>query len=269
MNQTTEQPSLPRPQREFSQDFVLWLVALTVATLVIVFAVERLNIFPGGLFYLNASDRIGFLIFPWIQAGFHTIANGLDMFSSGHIEALPGLPARVGLLVSVLLVLVFGPTLLFFGWKQRAEDRLSGTPLPTWRGSTITFVVGVIITASMAIPVIPGSIMQRVATHRLQEAQAVQENKDQIINEIDAVVIDAHEYRVLPKELQGGGGSYLGYKLAEKLANTPNATYTVTVTDNAVTIVATSRPYPGAKVTVQAVSSVLYPKEWSFTGLFE
>ena len=268
MNQITEQPPLSKPQREFSQDFIVWLVTLTIVTLAIVFIGEHSDLFPG-LYYVNAWNRLGFLIFPWMQAGSRTIVNGLEMFSSGHVGALPVLSMRIELLISVLLVFVVGPTLLCFGWKKRTEEKVSGTLLPTWRGSTIMFSAGIILTASMAIPVIPGSIMQRIVSHQLRMAQAIQENRDLIINEANVLVEKAHQYRVLPKELQGGGGSFYGFKLAEELTNTPNATYTATVTDEAVTIVATSKPYPGTTVTVKAVSDFLYPRGWSFTGSFQ
>jgi hypothetical protein len=269
MNQITEQSPLSKPQREFSQDFIIWLVALTIATLVLVFSIERLNLFSGALFHFYISNGIGLLFFPWVVAGGTTIGNALEIFSSGHVSALPDLSARLGLLLGVLFILVLGPTLLFFGWTKRAQEKIAETSPPMWRGSTIMFVIGLIITLSMAIPVIPSSIIQRMVSHDLRSAQAVQENKDLIIYEIGALVVKAHEYRVLPKELQGGGGSYSGFELPETLASTPNAAYTVTVADKSVTIVATSKPYPDATVTVQAVSYVLYPMGWSYTGSFE
>jgi hypothetical protein len=269
MNQITEQSPLSKPQREFSQDFIIWLGALTIVTLVLVFIVERMNLFPEGLFNIHSVNQTTILSLPWIQVGYYTIRNGLEIFSSGHLGALPALSLRLGLLISVLLVFVLGPTLLFFGWRKRAQEKVSGTPLPMWRGSTILFVVGIIITASMALPVIPDSIIQRMVAHSLRSSQAIEENKDMVIYELNAIIIKAHEYRVLPQELQGGGGSFSGFKLAEKMANTPNATYTITVTNNAVTIVATSQPYPDATITVQAVSNSLNPANMSFTGSFQ
>jgi hypothetical protein len=59
----------------------------------------------------------------------------------------------------------------------------------------------------------------------------VQDNKDAIINDLNNLAAFSFQYRIRPKEMGGGAGSYLGFKIAEKLKKNENAEFEAEVID--------------------------------------
>jgi len=59
------------------------------------------------------------------------------------------------------------------------------------------------------------------------QAVTVERNRDAIINDFNNLAAFAYEYRVRPRSLGGGQGSYLGYELPVQLRSNQNATYSI------------------------------------------
>ena len=53
--------------------------------------------------------------------------------------------------------------------------------------------------------------------------------KDALIDDLNNLFADAHEYRIRPDSLGGGGGAYAGYRIPAKLSSTGLGVYTATV----------------------------------------
>jgi len=59
----------------------------------------------------------------------------------------------------------------------------------------------------------------------------VQDNKDAIINDLNNLAALSFQYRIRPKEMGGGAGSYTGFKIPEKMKQNGNATFEAEVID--------------------------------------
>jgi hypothetical protein len=139
------------------------------------------------------------------------------------------------------------------------------------------YLVCLIIAVTLATTVLPtGYIAYRVRLS-LREAQAVQTNRDQIINEICHIAWRTREYQIVPKVLGGGEGTIDGYALPSSLAETEDATYVLRPASQATnarsgsltaTIHASSRKYPGCEVEV-SVARDGQLRSWTYTGLFQ
>jgi hypothetical protein len=208
MNQKIESTNSPNTQQtsEFSSDFIRVLVALTGATLLLVFAFEH------RAFTTPERPLVRTYIYPWVVAGGHTIANGLSEFS-GKTPSLINLTERLAALLGLLFGFVIGPTLFFFGWYNRRKDRESGSKGSVLKGSAVISVIGGILTFAVAIPSIPIAFIQKSVSESIHSAQAVQGNKDQMINDLNKIAYNAKQFRILPKSLDGGNGAFLGYTL--------------------------------------------------------
>jgi hypothetical protein len=244
---------------EFSRGFLGILSAFAIATLVMVFFFEQSNVAMQERFKLEG--RL-FTPIPWVHAGGITIANGLTEFVGAVPEAL-SLSGRIEILFSVLLIFVVGPTLFFLGWRSYRLESAA-----VFSREWIVMVLGGILSLSVVIPAIPGTVMQRMVSQSLHRAQAIQSNKDEIINIIGGdIQLMVQQHRILPKEFGGGGGSYAGFRLPTDLAQTEAATFTAVATDSTVTVKATSLLYPGCTVSIQYRHQRY--GNWEFTGDFE
>ena len=245
MNQKTESTNSPNTQQtsEFSSDFIRVLVALTGATLLLVFAFEH------RVFTTPERPLMRMYLYPWVVAGGHTIANGLSEFS-GKSPSLISLTERLAALLGLLFGFVIGPTLFFFGWYNRRKDRESGSRGSVLKGSAVISVIGGMLTFAVAIPSIPIAIIQRQVSVSMHSAQAIQENKDQMINDLNMIASNARQFRILPKSFDGGNGSFLGYTLSQPLAGTEEGTYVATCTADDIAVKGSSKKYPDCHISV-------------------
>lgn len=265
MNQKIESTSSPNAQQtsEFSSDFIRLLVALTAATLLVVFAFEH-RAFKSFEHPVFLSP--GVYIFPWVVAGGQTIANGLSEFSGKSPSAIV-FAERLAALLGLLFGFVIGPTLFFFGWYNRRKDRESGSKGSILKGSAVISVIGGILTFAVAIPSIPGAYRQVRVSEYLHRAQAIQDNKDQMINDLSVIAYNAKQFRILPKNLDGGNGSYLGYTLSQALAGTENGTYEISCTADDITVKGVSKKYSDCLVSVH-VDKEGHQVQWEYSGDF-
>jgi hypothetical protein len=270
MNQKIESTSSPNTQQtsEFSSDFIRLLVALTAATLLLVFAFEHraFTTFEHRAFPTPKQALAQMYLFPWVVAGGHTIANGLSEFS-GESPSSIVFAERLAALLGLLFGFVIGPTLFFFGWYSRRQDRESGSKGSILKGSAIISVIGGILTFAVAIPSIPGAYTQIRVSEYLHRAQATQDNKDQMINDLSIITYNAKQFRILPKSLDGGNGSYLGYTLSQPLAGTENGTYEISCTADDIAVKGVSKKYSDCRVSVH-VDKEGHMVQWEYSGDF-
>ncbi len=254
MNPKTDSP------REFSSEYLQLLVAITGATLLLVFGFER-------LFSHQRFSPDVFIPFPWIVAAGQTIDDGLEMFT-GKLPNIMSMSHRLALLADMLVVFVLGPTLLLMSWRKMRlvkEEQATSPVRGLW---TLLFVVGGVISFSAVIPAIPIAITQRSVATSLFHAQAVQTNKDYMINDLNFIALYAHQYRILPKSYGGGEGSFAGFTPTRGLVSTENGDYIVSPSANQCLIKATSKLYPSAGISV-LVNEAGQLRDWSYIGPFE
>lgn len=266
MNQKTESTvhdTAPH-ESEFQPGFIQGLLIVTVATLILVFSFERYV--PLQPF----SARTQFILYPWVVAGGLTIEQGLDLFSGKSVQPL-SFEQQATLLGGLWLVAVLGPTLFLLGWRQRRRERASGTVSGKLRTSTIIYFLGGIVTLTAALPALPAAMVQRVVAQQMYDAQAIASNRDAIINELNWIALHAVQYRILPKELGGGVGSYAGYTMPAHMATTDNASYAIQdLTADKIGFVATSTRYPASTVSVAFGSDGRpIPISWRYGGDFK
>ena len=70
--------------------------------------------------------------------------------------------------------------------------------------------------------------------------------KDAIAGDLYNLAADAYQYKMKPRNLGGGNGKYLGYKISSGFQDNANGHYIVTAVDsNSITFQAESKGYPG------------------------
>jgi hypothetical protein len=263
MSQKTE-PIGVDSSTELSTQHLVTLVVASAFVLTLVFCGSWLLSNPLAAYHIEATGPMS-LLCPWVLAAVQTIANGLTEFSGSSLEPV-GNSIFIASFLSILFIGILTPTLTFLlVGKQRSA---------TARG---LHLVCLIITVTFALTVLPTGYMAYRVRMSLREAQAVQTNKDHIINEICAIAWKTREYQIVPKVLGGGEGTLDGYTLPAPLAETENATYVLRRTSRdadartdprAATIHASSRKYPGSEVEVTMWANGQL-RSWEYTGQFQ
>ena len=257
MNQTTESQTTSTTKTRKLQTVVVWCLILACRILI------------PNLFFRTFRAIDGFFLtpFPWVVAGGMTIDHGQQMFS-GKIPELPTITTQISCLASILLVFVIFPTLFFFGLRTRAVERASGKELGILRWSTMQLVLGGMVTLGPAFLSVPIAIIQREVSSSLHKAQAEYQNKEAILYELNAVAMKLYEYRILPKELGGGNGSFAGFTLSKDLASTAEAHYKIELQDTVAIALATSVKYPLGTIaaTINKQGKFL---GWKYSELFQ
>ena len=219
---------------EFSPMFLRWLISLTIVTLLFVFLGD----------YVFARDELRFTPVPWTIAGGVVIEQGLELFSGRQLGPI-SMAYRISMLAGLLAGFVFGPALLLFSWRRL----LTGPKRSMLSPPLIGFVFGVIFLSMCVLGTVAGAIMAPRVAASMRSAQDLGENRDQIIGGMWRVSIDAYQYKILPKNYNGGGGSYKGYAVPPSLQKLEtNEFVVVSATDTSVTIMGSSTKYPGAGV---------------------
>jgi hypothetical protein len=96
---------------------------------------------------------------------------------------------------------------------------------------------------------------------------SMQSNRDAVINDLNNLAAMTYQYRIRPKTMGGGEGSYVGFKIPEKMVTNSNATYEILAAkDSLVQYKATSVNGFG---TVEASIDVTGRLGgWKYTGAF-
>ncbi len=240
---------------EFSPMFLRWMISLTVVTLFLAFFGE----------YVFPTRPMQFTPVPWTMAGGIVIQQGLDLFSGNVLQPVPT-DAKAAILIGLLMGFVLGPTLLFFSWRSLA----TGPKQSGLRPALIAFIMGAVLIATNSFGTFAVAIIHPYVAESMREAQALGENRDQVISGMWRVSMDAYQYRILPKSLNGGGGSYAGYQVPASLRNIETNEFTaVSVSDTSLSILGSSTQYPGAGIQGMYDSRGQLSGSFKFTGSFD
>lgn len=206
-------------------------------------------------------------LYPWVIAGKQTIENGLAAFS-GKPPKVPTLVDQARLLAAILIVFVISPTLFLLGWLRRQLKKSQATGGFRLHGSGLLYLFSGVITLYVALSAPPIVYFTERGRLDLRQAQSVQDNRDQIIKDLSLLALDIYQYRLLPRQMSGGGGTYLGYGLPREMSKTDDASYSVAVKDHEVAIHAQSTIYPSAsvEVTVDTTGRLVW---WNYAGEFK
>ncbi len=97
-------------------------------------------------------------------------------------------------------------------------------------------------------------------------ATLAESNKDAIVNDMMNISQSAYRYKLTPVPFGGGGRTYSGYAIPEKLADNENASYIATPSTQNCSFTATSKLGFGTVVAVLDSMGVLgtftYTGEW-------
>lgn len=112
------------------------------------------------------------------------------------------------------------------------------------------------------------SLIQPLVFSSLKEAQAIQENRDFMIQDLNRIAWDIFRYQVeLKNKKEKKDKTIEGYILPPELASTDNARYSVSVTQGKLEILARSMRYPNASITV-VVDKKGKMSDWKYEGEF-
>lgn len=224
----SEEPGQSKPT-SFTNAFLLQISVLTLVALVVMMSVER----AGSALYRTLLIDNPFLL-SWIGA--------INSISWLNEPGMLPLSNRILILSSILLSLVVFPTVFLFGWRSRRLDQSHSTvkpARPVGIGS-IVYLFSMIATMFIAIIVVPLTVVQQARYVSSCENTKARLHRYVVEHEIDVLTAGAFQYRILPKSAGGGGGSYLGYTIPEKLARTDEADYTTQISADTVSYVAVS-----------------------------
>jgi hypothetical protein len=114
-------------------------------------------------------------------------------------------------------------------------------------------IIGIIITAvGIAVGI------------QLFGASSTSANKDAIVNDINNIAANAKSYRSRISSMGGGGGSYVGYAIPQKMNSNDDATFSLGVTAANVVVTGTSAlGYGTVEATIDSNGAA---GGWTYTG---
>jgi hypothetical protein len=117
-------------------------------------------------------------------------------------------------------------------------------------------IVGIIITAiGIAVGI------------QLFGASSTSSNRDALINDINNIAANAKQYRSKIRSRGGGGNSYVGYALPDKLAGNDDGSFSLAVQPATVVVTGTSAlGYGTVEATIDSNGAA---GNWTYTGEFQ
>ena len=256
MNQKTDQNNIST--LEFSPKFLRWISITTLGTLLIV------------LVPTHQSSPFTFNIFynPTFLAMGMTISMGFSEFS-GHIPSVNPIDLFT-LITALVLLYIIGPVLWLYSWRVLKLKKAAGTPIMSIaRGWSLLFIIGGALTCRTVFFEIISTIGNQVVSARLHNAQNVQSSKDCLINNLYQVSFEANDYRILPKSLSGGSGSYEGFCISPQQVKNDNGEFSIIrVRPQMITFLAVSSKNTANTIMV-SVDSIGQTCHWAFSGDYE
>jgi hypothetical protein len=244
MNQKIDSPA----RSQISRGFLTVLTILTILVLTVTVIIDRSTSLAA-----RESNRASLtrsvMLFPWIIAAGQTIENGVNEFRGKIPEVVPtGIrAAAVGGLCLTFIVL---PTIYLFRWRERRLRVSARTHTRPLTISGLVYGFFEVVTMFFVVAVIPIAVIQQNVRTSGRSAQAIQSNRDDIIRQIDRIGSNIRQYLALPKSMAGGNGSCATYVLPEEFKKTTQASFSVQVINDTVTVRAQSLQYPSAGITV-------------------
>jgi hypothetical protein len=248
---------------EFAPGF-LWQIALLTLLMLGILFFSR-SLFDSSL--SKFAPQSGWIIFPWLVAAGQTLLNTVASYN-GVALVTPTLLDGARVLSALLFAFVICPTVFLLGWRRRRLDKEAALGPRELRVSSVLYAFTCVVSLFVTVSIIPISIASESSRQLVRERWPAQFSRDWVVNEIRLLALDIYQYRLLPRNLDGGGGSFRGYRLRDDFSKTANATYSVTVNDDEVTIHAQSIMYPTASVEVK-VDSIGRLVWWKYGGGFE
>jgi hypothetical protein len=99
-------------------------------------------------------------------------------------------------------------------------------------------------------------------------AQSIQSNKDAMINDMNNLAANAYQFRIRPRSMGGGSGSYANYNIPQRLRSNENGSYVPTPSADAITIVGTS-----VQNTTNSITAIVGSNgklgSWTYAGDFQ
>jgi hypothetical protein len=252
---------------EFAPGFIWQIIVLTIVALCIML-VSR-----GALSWNLSRDQawnsvsVPITTYPWMYGGARTIANGLRAFS-GQPPIVAPIAQRAATLMLVLISMIFCPTLFLLEWRRRRLKDDTTVKRPPLRISGILYLLCGWVTIVSGVGLIPVAYISEVTRADLRHRQAIQENRDEMINELNFLCVAAAQHYILPKALGGGGRTFEGYSIPEKFVRTEEAAYTVIDSKNAAWFRGVSLRFPSCAINVQA-DSMGQMTGWRYEGEFQ
>ncbi len=269
MNQKTD----ASPGNQISRRFLTVLSVLTILVLAVTIGIDH-SVSPASHSRrMTLAVSRGGILFPCIIAAAQTIENGLAVFGGKQPEIVPP-PVQAAAIAGLSLTFVIFPTVFLFRWRERRlrEDlRNHARPLSL---SDLIYGFCEVTTIFFAVAIVPINFLHQSLYSSLRTRQAIQMNKDIIVDGIVQISVNLRQYRILPKSVGGGGGSCSDYVLPDQLKKTPDATFSVQVVNDTAIVRAQSLEYPDAKAIVRMPcrdfdSEKKYPKwMWEYEGDF-
>ena len=228
----TEESAASLPlSREFSPGFIRWIVVITVITIaMVVFPVKYFHVIPDTIHvFAPFSHRTETAtLHPWIAASSVTISQGISEFC-GEDESPATAKDLRATLIGMLLGFVVGPTLLIVSWRNihvhHVQDPVnSGNRM---NGHHIMFGMGAAMTLFVFLPAMLESYSIPEIYQSMKSGQEVAELRDQMVSEGSEIGYSAYEYKILPRELNGGEKEYTGYAIPDSLAKHGDRSYQI------------------------------------------
>jgi hypothetical protein len=209
------------------------------------------------------------LVYPWITVGNTTLTAALRGFE-GRVPGI--LSVKIYLLAGMLTVFVMCPTFYLFGWRRRRLAKMSGSfaPIRSLKDvSSIGYAFSGVVVFSVVVTIGPLTAIQMTQSASRCESDQARLLRYETTTELNFILDDVLQYRILPKELGGGNGSYLGYVIPEKLVRTEKAEYTATVNADKVVVKAESANCATNTITATLDASgssrpILFEGNWGY-----
>ncbi len=206
------------------------------------------------------------VLYPWVLAGGHTIENGLLAFS-GKLPQVPRVEDQARILAAFFISMIFCPTSFLFEWRRRKLSGKASKERGPLNSSSVLYALTGALTLYIGVSILPIAYISKSSFDSLRHAQAVQSNRDAMINEINILDMRLEEYFILPRRLGGGDGSFEGFTPSQEIATTQDATYMVTGKKSEADIRATSIRYPTCWIEVK-VDTARHMSQWAYGGEF-
>ena len=247
---------------EFGSGF-LWQVCLLtiVALLYVLFSYKLVPAHDGG----NVSYPQP-IMYPWMFPEKLTIENSLHAFG-GRPPQVAGLRDQANAIGTILVTMILCPTIFLLEWRRRKLAGHASDGRPPLKTSSVLYAFTGAITIYIGIGILPTTYFLEQAHKNTRRAQAIQSNRDAIINELYFLDFRLEQYFILPKSLGGGDGTFEGFTAAPEVMTTKEATYVLTAGKNQAELKAVSVQYPSAWVKVH-VDTARHLSMWQYGGEF-
>jgi hypothetical protein len=269
MNQkiNTENGSATSQNNEFPKWF-LFILVLTVALYfsIIILLNYFQNWIPDGELKTiwSALPQLAFV--PWQLPAGKTISNGLFLFS-GRSLASPNIYFLLTTLASIIFCYICIPTVFFFQWRKRRLKQQSIFSIDSFSLSSIGYSFSVLIISILTITMLTSGWMGYQTFQGMKKTQAIQSEKEGILDAIALITMEAHQYMLVPKKYDGGEGSYEGFSVTSVQLKSQDVAYTCETKKDEIIVTAQSLTFPSGKI-IKMIDNKWYNEPSQCYGVF-